>query len=334
MDLIDRYLEHLVHNKGRSERTAAKYRLTLERLQAFLAQASTGLLEATQQQLDAFTGIHAHSELKLSPRARRPLVSAVRGFYGWALRVGLTKDNQAQAIETPLAGKPLPVAMSLQHAERLLMRCDMETFVGVRDAAMLAVLLGCGPRISGLCALNEGDLLWRLDDQRRERLIIRFSEKANKERLVPAPAETAMLLHAYLGHAELEGIDRTLPNGDRVLFASTKNRTVPPHEYHGEARRVRPLNVLRRIKRYGEQAGIPADELHPHALRHLFGTELTESDVHLLVQQDLMGHEDPSSTQIYTQLALRKKTQAIDQASPMRKIRSPVSDLVRRLDQD
>ena len=85
------------------------------------------------------------------------------------------------------------------------------------------------------------------------------------------------------------------------------------------------------VQRYGRRLGIPEEELHPHAFRHLFGTELTEDDVSLASTQDLMGHVDPKSTSVYIQLAQRRKAAVIDKAAPLAKMRTPVSDLLKRL---
>lgn len=331
MDLIESYITWLEMNRGRAPRTAKKYRQALERLVVYLAKEGKTLEQATREQLEAFTGLHAHKELKLRPRARRPLVAAVRGFYAWAASHGHVESNPAAAVDYPKAGRVLPRAMTLVSAEQLLMQCDLSEFRGVRDAAILSILIGCGPRISGVLSLNQEDLIWYAVED-RERLAIRFREKGDKERLVPAPIETALMIHAYLGHQELDGIDRSLESGDRVLFVSTRNRTVPPHEYNGEVRRLKARAFFQQLRKYGEKAGIPAEQLHPHAMRHLFGTELAEHDIDLLIRQDLLGHEDPKTTQIYTTLAMRKKSAAIDAANPLRKMNIPVSELARQLE--
>jgi site-specific recombinase XerD len=331
MDLISAWLAWLEHNKGRAPRTAVKYGHYLAKFVAFLAERDLSLSTAKREHLEAFAGLYAHQELKLKPRARKPLVAALRSFYAWAHAAGGVAENVAELLEYPKAGKRLPRAMALESAEAILMQCDLTTFIGVRDAAILSVLIGCGPRVSGVCNLNEEDLLWR-NENGRERLVIRFREKGDKERLVPAPHETALMLHAYLGHPELEAIDRLLEDGNRVLFVSVRNRQVPEHEYRGEARRIAERSVFDRLRQYGEAAGVPVEQLHPHAIRHLFGTEMAEDDVNLLVHQELMGHEDPKTTKGYAALAMRKKTEAIDKASPLRKIRTPVSELARSLE--
>lgn len=329
-DPITAWLTWLRHNKGRSETTCDKYRGYLVRLQEFLAAGDQQLLTAGREQLEEFTGIHAHKQ-GLSPRSRRALVAAVRGFYHWARRAHLVDENPADAIPYPKSGQPLPVAMDLASAEKLLMAPDIHTFTGIRDAAILAILIGCTTRVSGLVRLNESDLTFARVGK-RDRMFVRLVEKGGKERHVPAPQEARLLVQAYLGHPDLEQIDRTLKNGDRVLFVSTRNRQISPHEYHGEDRRISVRSVQDLIWKYGEQAGIPENQRHAHAARHLYGAELAESDVDLLERQALLGHADPKTTAIYTQLAMRKLVTVVDKANPLGKIRTPVTDLVRELD--
>ena len=108
---------------------------------------------------------------------------------------------------------------------------------------------------------------------------------------------------------------------------------IPLHEYHGEQRRIAPRSIHDMIQTYGRRLQLPADQLHPHALRHLFGTELAESDMDLIKSQALLGHADPKTSAIYMRLAMRKLAKVVDVASPLRKIKTPVTDLARHLEQ-
>ncbi len=116
-----------------------------------------------------------------------------------------------------------------------------------------------------------------------------------------------------------------------MLFVSTRNRRLQDYEYHGEARRLSRRSVAEMIARYGTQAGLPADQLHPHALRHLYGTEMTEDDQALIDVKSLMGHADIKTTEIYTQLARRRLGKVVDKSSPINKIKTPVTEIARRL---
>jgi site-specific recombinase XerD len=192
------------------------------------------------------------------------------------------------------------------------------------------VLIGCGLRVSGVCALNESSLLWSRGQDGVEDLTILVTEKGKKDRLVPAPHETALLLRAYLGHQELEAINRQIA-GDRVLFVTTNNRNCPEHEYHGERRRMTPWAVADMLDRVGERAKVPRSMRNPHAFRHLYGTEMTEGDVVTLQLQGLMGHANPKDTEIYARLARRKLREAVDRANPLAKMRGPLLDSLRAI---
>jgi len=326
---VESWLKWLTLNKGRSDATEVKYRNHLNRFFDFLDGRPIG--SVTLDDLEAFTGEHLFKTRGLKPRTRSTAVAAIRSFFSWAVKTGLIVSDISESLAYPSVGKRLPRGISLQDAETLLMAPDLDTFLGVRDAAMMALLIGCGMRVSGLVGLNQSSLIFTKDHKGRDRLIVRVLEKGNKERLIPAPSEAMLLVRAYLGHDELERIDRHLPNGDQVLFVSVKNNSVPAHEYHGENRRLAPRSVNDRLVKYAEQSGVSVKFAHPHAFRHLYGTELTESDVNLLTTQALMGHESPEYTGIYTSLAVRKLTDEVEKANPLGKMRTPVTDLLKQL---
>lgn len=319
------FLEWKRINHGRSLRTVQVYALALRRLDEFLAGGD--YLVATPDQLLLFTGKWLFDRGLRDPVSRRTHVSAVREFYKWLARRGLTRGNPAAEVAHARVGRRLPRVMSLAHAEQLMWAPDFATFEGVRDAAILALLMGCGLRVSGLVGLNESNLVAHTVDG-RSRLMLRTREKGDKERQLPIPQQADLLLRVYLEHPTLAAVDRRLPNGDQVLFISTRNRSVPAHEYIGEARRLRRKGVLRMIQTYAARIGLPASVAHPHALRHMFGTELAEDDVPTNTASRLLGHDDPKNTKIYEHLAARKLTRVIDQANPLAKMHTPMTDLL------
>ena len=330
-ELIDAWLTYKLHNEGRSETTVDKYRGYLTRLALFLEdEKGTSLLEASTDDIEAFAGLHAH-KAGLSPKSRRAIVAAIKGFYAWLQKKALRIDNPAEAIPYPSAGNKLPTPLETRNARLLLQQPDLDTFEGVRDCAMLMVLIGCGLRSSGLVKLNQSSLQF-VDVDGKEWLIIKVVEKGKKERLIPAPHDVKYILHAYLGHAELASIDRLLPDGDQVLFVSTMDRKTPPHEYRGEARRISQRSVHDIIRKYGQRAGIPDDQLHAHAMRHLYGTQLAENEVDLITRQALMGHKKAETTEIYTHLAIRNLTRVVDRANPFHEIDTPITQLVKELE--
>ena len=331
---VGAYLDYLGMARGLSPRTLEIYALALRRLKEFLGN-DRSLLDADGMELEAFCGIWLHKKGVVAA-SRKPYVAAVRSFYTWALGRGLLSDdvNPARDVKPPKAGRKLPRSMSLQSAERLMWAPDLGTFVGIRDAAILSLLMGCGLRVSGVTAINEGDLQTvQLDG--KPRMVLRVTEKGDKQRLVPLPREAENLVRVYLGHEELAGIDRRVTNGkgrtDKVLFVNTKHPVLDAHEHVGEARRLTRSSIHDMIQRYGLRVGIPLNELHPHAMRHLFGTELTESDVPTLTTQSLMGHADPKSTEIYVELSMNKKMRVVDKHAPMAKIKTPVGEFLKRM---
>ena len=328
--LLDDFTVFLTYNEGKSERTVAKYCYHVRALLAYLDKHGVQLAQVLPTEIETFAGLHMH-EQGMKPRSRRPVVAALRKFFAWMVRAGHLPRNPAAQLPYPRAGKPLPIPMESRYAEQLLMAPGLDDFLGRRDTAIISLFIGCGLRVSGLAALNDSNLMFHLDEKDRERLSLRVREKGDKERIVPAPDECWALLRVYLGDPELAAIDRSLPNGDQVLFVSTMNRRVPPEDYHGEARRMNTGAIDDLIKRYGRRCGIPADQLHAHAMRHLYGTELAEGDIDLLERQSLMGHVSSDSTKVYTHLAQRRLRQAVDKANPFRRIKSPVSELVSEL---
>lgn len=325
--LISKFIDWKRYNEGAKPRTVEAYQAALERLVVYLEDRD--LRRATVDDIVLFGGIWLHKQ-GVNAISRRPYVAAVREFYKWMVQTGAIATSPAADLRYPKAGRKLPMMMTLANAEKLMWAPDFSTFSGVRDAAILSLLLGCGLRREGVANLNESNLV-QSEFGGDRRYILRVMEKGEKERTMPVPREADMVLRLYLEHEDLKVIDRTLEDGDKVLFVSLNNMTVPPHEYIGERRRLAPKAIWEIVKKHGTAAGIPDDQLHPHALRHLYGTELLESDVDQRIRQELMGHADPRSTEIYTHLAMRKKMTEADRANPFAKIRTPVGDLISKL---
>lgn len=326
--IFEDFLLYKANNNGLADRSVRAYRDVLARFEKWLNGRNPA--KVSNDELLIFTGPYLH-KLGLKPISRRPYVACVRELYAWLNHIRhAIEQNPADEIHYPLTGRRLPRFLTLENAEKLLWQPDLNTFTGIRDSAIFAVLIGCGLRVSGVVGLNESNLITNMVGG-EPRLAIRTLEKGNKERLLPVPREADLLLRIYLEHPELQDIDRALPSGDKVLFVSMGNRKCPNHEYYGERRRLTQRGVHSIIQRHGKAAGIPLSQLHPHALRHLYGTELAESDVTDTVRQQLMGHADPRSTQIYTHLATRKLTGDVDRGNPLAKMRTPVTELLGKL---
>ncbi|MDD4927511.1 MAG: tyrosine-type recombinase/integrase, partial [Methylotenera sp.] len=240
--LINEFLSFKQHNEGRSSRTIEVYRLALTRLIAFFDGRDP--LRATKDELVVFAGVWLHKFGLTDPFSRRTHVAATREFFKWLLDQGHVSFNPAANLPYPKTGRKIPRVMTLSNAEKLMWAPDFNSFAGLRDASMLALLVGCGLRVSGLVDLNVSNVT-EVDVNNEVRLVLKVREKGDKERRIPVPVEAAMLLRLYMTHEDLKQIDRLLPNGDEVLFVSVKNRRCTIDEYRGENRRLNRRAVLR-----------------------------------------------------------------------------------------
>lgn len=327
--LVERWLSYLDHNRGHSPSTCRSY----QRYMCWFWRYLNGkdLAAVTLRDLEEFSGMHLH-RLGMSLNTRRVIVAILRGFFGWAHKVGELPANHAAGLESIKIGRKLPPLMGLENAQKLLNAPDIGTFRGLRDCAMFHVLLGSGCRVSGLVRLNQSSLNWYHDDAGRERLAIKFQEKGKVERLVPCPMEVGLMIRAYLGHEYLDTVDRTVGrDGDQVLFINIGN-IVHACDRFGEARRLTVAGVQVIMKRYCEKVGIPKEFWHPHALRHLYATELHEGGADLHDIAALLGHKNIETTKIYTHLAYRRLSTLVDNSSPMSRVKGPVSELKSRVD--
>lgn len=288
---------------------------------------AVNVLQASQSDVETYVGIHAHWR-KLKPQSRLGELAAIKSFFAYLNKKGGAASPAAD-VRYPRFGRPLPKAMALGDAEKVMMLPGIKSLSALRDTCMMAVLFGAGLRLSGLMAMTDRSLVW-WHDAGRERLTLKVIEKGKKERLVPVGQETALLIRAYMGHAEFRAIDRQLPNGDAVLWVTTQ-RFMAPHLYIGKERQMHARTFQNRFERYCTDAGVEPGFRKPHSARHLYGTELAENDVDVITRQALMGHADPKTTEIYTHLAQRKLVDVVDKANPVSKMRGQLLTDLRAL---
>jgi len=326
--IVEEYFVWLSKYKGRSDRTIEEYMRNLQRLSDYLKDKD--LLQATSKDLEYFVGAHM-SDLGITMRSRRPTIAAIKGFYRWAAHDGYIQSNIAEDITYPRIARKLAPVITIKAVEDMLVCCDMRTFLGARDASIIGVLAGCGLRVSGLVNLNQEDIVIDEAEDGSKGGYVRVSEKGGNERFVPLPKEALLLVQVYLGYLSLEDIDTRLPDGDNVLFVNTRHKNLTNKDNYGETRRLSTWGIRQVLQKYGRLAGVHEKYCHPHALRHLYGTELVESDVDLLSIRQLMGHKDLESSKFYVHLAKRKLRSAVTKGNPLGKMRTPVTELLNKL---
>lgn len=322
----------MAHTRNLSPGTCTKYSQAGQRLADFLHSHGQTLESASVQAVESWAGLVLWKDYKLTAKARKPMVAGVKNLYRYLH--GRTDSaitaNPTAGLETPKIGQGLGVQIQLHNLEKILKEPDPTTFVGARDLAIMMLLAGTGIRVDTLAKLNESNIR-QIRHADVDRYVIRTETKGRKVLETPIPLEAQLALQLYLVHPETQQIDREIPaTGDRVLFVTQSNRMIRAADYHGENRRISPKTIDDRIKRYAIGAGIPHEEAHAHAFRHLFGTELAEDGATPHEIQGLMAHADIRSSQAYVHLAIRKKTERSDNSNPLGKVDTNIAQLTKQ----
>jgi len=273
---LEEFRDYLSLESGRSENTVEAYTRDLRRLADFAtARGVRDPSQVTRRLLRDFA--YLLKDLGLSAATIRRQVSAVRTYFGFLLGEGLVKDDPSDRMETPRRGRVLPETLSVRDVEALLSAPDVEEPLAWRDRALLELGYGAGLRVSELSGLGLTDLL--LSEN-----LVRVFGKGAKERLVPIGRSVIGAVSVYL-HTVRPELDRGKSRGRLLLNARGEPLS-----------RVGAWGI---VKRAAERAGI-RKRVTPHTLRHSFATHLLEGGADLRAVQEMLGHADLSTTQIYT----------------------------------
>ena len=267
--------------KGLSDNSLDSYRRDLCQLATWLATGGASLCTCDRMRLfDYLAWLHQRG---LGARSVSRQLSALRGFYRWALRERHVSEDPTLLVERPKVGRPLPKTLSEADVEALLSAPDCDTALGLRDRTMLEVLYAAGLRVSELVSLTLSQVNLRQG-------LVRIVGKGDKERLVPLGEEALAWLQRYLRDA------RPVLLGERtseVLFPSQRGQQMTRQTFW---HRLRQIAVVGGVQK----------PLSPHTLRHAFATHLLNHGADLRVVQLLLGHSDLSTTQIYTHVAKQR----------------------------
>ena len=300
---IEAFLEMMSAERGAAGNTLASYQRDLDDLHAFLAAKKVTVLQAGSADLSAYLADLGRKGFAPSSQARR--LSAMRQFYKFLYAEGLRGDDPTSILDSPKKGRPLPKTMSEDDVTRLLERAAAEaedTAPGqpsrLRMLALLEMLYATGMRVSELVSLPAKVL-----EQEGRFLIIRG--KGNKERLVPLSrsAMEALRLYGAARRAALGGA------GDNPwLFPSPGKEGYLPRQV-----------FARELKALAARAGLRAAAISPHVMRHAFASHLLQNGADLRVVQELLGHSDISTTQIYTHVLEERLRQLVQEHHPLAK---------------
>ncbi len=304
---IERYIEYVKYEKRLANRTVELYKLDLEKLTGFSCDSGISLIEVRSSHVRRWV-----SQMNSAGRSGRGIaliLSGWRGFYSWLGRQGQISSNPIQDVRAPKSAKPLPKALSVDEAMQLTdFRSDKNIpWLQARDVAMLELFYSSGLRVSELTSLDvvasEKALGW-IDLKEAEAHVL---GKGSKARIVPVGSKAVQSLKNWLNFRS--GVQSA--NRQTALFIGRTGT------------RLTSQSVWQRLRQRGAQAGVRVP-LHPHMLRHSFASHILQSSSDLRAVQELLGHANITTTQVYTRLDFQHLSKAYDEAHPRAKIKKLV----------
>ncbi|MFC5444841.1 site-specific tyrosine recombinase XerD [Rhizobium halophytocola] len=301
---IEAFLEMMSAERGAATNTLAAYERDLGDLHEFLTGRKVKVGEAVTADLGAYLGDLATRGFEPSSQARH--LSSMRQFYKFLYAEGLRADDPTAQLDAPKKARPLPKTLSVESVEKLLTLAAEEAALTdkgqlqrLRLHAILELLYATGMRVSEVVALSA-----RVLSQTQDFLIIRG--KGNKERLVPLSSAASRALVAY-GRAMAEAKKKGDPDSPWLFPAASKEGYLPRQM------------LARDLKSLAARAGLPSSAVSPHVLRHAFASHLLQNGADLRVVQELLGHSDISTTQIYTHVLEERLRHVVETHHPLAK---------------
>ena len=297
---VESFLEMMSAERGAAVNTLQSYERDLEDARSFLRTRGTGLTDASADDLRSYLSHLAGQGFKSSSQARR--LSALRQFYKFLYAEGLRTDDPTGILDAPKKARTLPKTLSIEHVTRLIGQAEAEAKSGSDDVmaklrmhALIELLYATGMRVSELVSLPASVLA-----QNGRFLIIRG--KGNKERLVPLSQAAIRAMRAYGEQLQEDGADSPW------LFPSNGKTGHLPRQV-----------FARDLKSLAARAGIRVAAISPHVLRHAFASHLLANGADLRAVQELLGHSDISTTQIYTHVLEERLHDLVQNHHPLAK---------------
>lgn len=294
---LDAFCLYLGSQRRLSAYTVRNYRQAVEQLDAWLSENESWARDfgaLTPAQLRAFLIESARS---LARRTLHNRVAGLRAFYLYLKRMQLVSSNPLQGIRLPKLDKPLPKFLTesqmldlLGAPEKLQQAGQVSAFEAIRDRLIMELLYGAGLRVSELCGLNFSAVDWQQG-------FVRVLGKGSKERICPIGEVALSCLQNFVQHC-----DRSTAHDQAILLTA-------------QGHRIQPRAVQKLLKKYLLAVGLPAD-MTPHKIRHSYATHLLNGGADLRGVQELLGHANLSTTQIYTHVSTTRLKAAHLQAHP------------------
>lgn len=278
-EFLKEYLVHLKLEKNLSVNTISSYRNDLTAFLSFLKDKNIiDPSEVNPEHISSFFKLL--NELGLSGTSSARYFSSLKGFFLFLIKNKYILKNPIEKISAPKLSKKLPSVLDVSEVEKILSQPDINDKFGLRDKAMLELFYACGTRVSELINLKISDLFF--SDE-----IIRVFGKGSKERLIPIGSSAIKWINDYLKLSRPLLMKKS--KSENYLFLNSRSS------------KLSRMGVWKIIDRYVKEAGIEK-EVHPHTFRHSFATHLLEGGADLRAVQEMLGHADISTTQIYTHI--------------------------------
>jgi len=288
---IREYLDHIGVEQGLAKNTLESYGRDLRQFKDYMVQAALDWQQLDRQQIRLYLE-QLRNQGKSTATVSRCL-SSIRSFFRFLHREGKLSYDPAAALDTPKVHKRLPKVLNLHEVERLLFEPTDATPAGLRDKAMFEVLYATGIRVSELVSLQ-------MIDVNLEVGVLRCFGKGDKERMVPLGSIAVTALNSYIAKGRPKMVQRAIVAS---LFVN----------HHG--RQMTRQGFWKLFKKHAKEAQIPVN-VTPHTMRHSFATHLLENGADLRAVQEMLGHADISTTQIYTHVTKSRLREVYDKAHP------------------
>ena len=277
-DVKQRFLGHLILEKGMSANTAQAYSDDVDKLTAYLNDAGVGIERATTDDLERF--VCTLQDVGIQPRSQARIISGVKGFYKFLRMEGYMDTDPTELLLTPKIGRHLPEVLTVDEIDRMIACIDMSKAEGQRNRAIIETLYGCGLRVSELVTLQLSQLFME------EHYVI-IQGKGNKQRLVPISPVAIEQINLYLEQTRSRQVAKK--GSEDILFLNRRGAML-----------TRQM-IFHIVKQLCELAGI-RKVISPHTLRHSFATHLLEGGANLRAIQQMLGHENITTTEIYVHI--------------------------------
>lgn len=291
-EYLSKYLSHLSIEKGLSRNSLLSYENDLNRYLKFLQTQKVESPEKIKpDHISQLIWQLRQKNLKANSISRN--LSAIRGFHRFLVKEEFSSVDPTLVLESPKIGRKLPLILAYPEVNKILEQPDVLSFLGLRDKAILEIMYACGLRISELIGLSVNDIFLKEG-------FIRVLGKGSKERVVPVGSEAIHWLKRYLVKSRPNLAKQFSQN---ILFLNNRGQ------------RLSRMGVWKILKFYVDKAGIKK-KVYPHTLRHCFATHLLEGGADLKAVQEMLGHADISTTEIYTHLDTSYLKQVHKEAHP------------------